>query len=230
MVATPCGFDSHLRHHPKKYTTTKLQEILNFISNTTTEIKILIKGYVKEEDNAEFASSTTTLIREGNLNIIVDPGMDRKLLLASLKKENLSPSKIDYVILTHYHLDHSLLAGIFENAKILDNSEIYSWNGKIESHKGKVPGADIEIINTPGHDMFHCSVLVKTKKLGKIAIVGDVFWWSNTEKQQTDKKSLMEHKDPYMKDEKKLLASRKKILKIADYIIPGHGKTFKVKK
>ena len=40
----------------------------------------------------------------------------------------------------------------------------------------------------------------------------------------------MNHKDPYMKNEKQLMESRNKILEIADYIIPGHGKMFKVEK
>lgn len=194
------------------------------------EVKVLIQGYAKEENGVEFASSTVTLIRGGDLNIIVDPGMNRKMLLESLKKEGLSPDKINYVILTHYHLDHSLLVGIFENAKILDNSDIYSWDGKIETHGGKVSGTDIEIIKTPGHDMFHCSVLVKTEEFGKIVIAGDVFWWADDEQQKTDRESLLEHKDPYMKNEEELVESRKKILEITDYIIPGHGKMFKVKK
>ena len=194
------------------------------------KIKILIEGYAKEENGSELASSTVTLIQESGLNIIVDPGINREMLLKALKKENISPDKVDYVILTHYHLDHSLLAGIFENAKILDDGEIYSWDGKIESHDGKVLGTDIEIIKTPGHDLFHCSVLVKTEKFGKVAIVGDVFWWKDQEKQEIDKKSLLEHKDPYLKDKKLLIKSRKKVLKIANYIIPGHGKMFKVLK
>ncbi len=194
------------------------------------KVKVLIQGYAREENNAEFASSTATLIKEGNLNIIVDPGMDRKLLLEALREENLSLDKINYVILTHYHLDHTLLTGIFENAKIMDNTDIFSWDGKIEAHKGKVPGTDINIISTPGHDMFHCSVLVQTKDLGKVAIVGDVFWWTDGQEQRTDKKSLMQHKDPYVKNEKELEESRRKILEIADYIIPGHGKMFKVRK
>jgi len=204
----------------------------NHISKLTTmaEIKILIEGYAKEENGTEFASSTTTLIKEGNLNIIVDPGMDRKLLLEALEKENLSTDKIDYVILTHYHLDHSLLAGIFENAKVLDNGEIYSWDGKIESHGGKIPETNIEIIKTPGHDMFHCSVLVETKEFGKVAIVGDVFWWRDNQKQKTDKESLMKHEDPYVKNKEQLTESRKRVLDIADYLIPGHGKIFKVQK
>jgi len=195
-----------------------------------SKVKILVKGYVREENGNEFASSTTTLIQENGLNIIVDPGMDRVLLLGALKKENLFPADINCVILTHYHLDHSLLTGIFENAKIMDDSEIYSWDGKIKSHEGKVPGTDIEIIKTPGHDMFHCSVLVKTKEFGKVAIVADVFWWSDEEEQKIDKESLMKHEDPYVKNKEQLMESRKKILEISDYIIPGHGEMFKVEK
>jgi glyoxylase-like metal-dependent hydrolase (beta-lactamase superfamily II) len=40
----------------------------------------------------------------------------------------------------------------------------------------------------------------------------------------------MNHRDPYVKDKEKLKESRKKILEIADYVIPGHGKMFKVEK
>ncbi|MFH1589716.1 MAG: MBL fold metallo-hydrolase, partial [archaeon] len=117
-----------------------------------TEVKVLIEGYAKEEEGYELASSTTTLIREGDMNIIVDPGMNKPLLLKALEQEHLSPTDINYVILTHTHLDHCLLAGIFENASILDNSEIYTFDGKISEHEGKVPGTNIEIIPTPGHD------------------------------------------------------------------------------
>lgn len=193
------------------------------------EVKVLIEGYAKEIKDGWTANSTVTLVKSNGKNIIVDPGMNRNLLLKALKKEKLSLDKIDYVILTHYHLDHSLLTGIFENAKILDNSDIYSFDGKIGNHGGKVPGTDIEIIRTPGHDMFHCSVLAKAK-IGKVAIVGDVFWWRDDQKQETDREGLMNHKDPYMKNKEELINSRKKILEIADYIIPGHGKMFKVKK
>ncbi|TRZ79827.1 MBL fold metallo-hydrolase [bacterium] len=194
------------------------------------KVKILIEGYAKEEDGTEFASSTATLIQEVDLNIIVDPGMNRELLLEALRKENLSPNKINYVILTHNHLDHSLLTGVFEKAKILDNEDIYSWDGKIESHGGKIPGTDIEIIKTPGHDIFHCSVLVQDENLGKVVIAGDVFWWEDSQEQKTDKESLIKLQDPYVKNEEDLINSRKKVLAFADYIIPGHGKPFKVEK
>ena len=164
------------------------------------------------------------------MNVIIDPGMDKEALLGSLAKEGLKTGDINFVIVTHTHLDHSLLAGIFENAKILDNSDIYSFDGKIGGHEGRVPNTDIEIIKTPGHDQFHCSVLVKTEDLGKVIIAGDVFWWTDEEEQKTDKQSLLKHEDPYVKDEKALKESRERILNLADWVIPGHAGMFKVKR
>jgi len=194
------------------------------------EVKILVQGYAKEKDGEEFASSATILILDKGVRVIVDPGMNRVALLESLAKEGLKPEEINFVILTHTHLDHSLLTGIFENAKIFDNSDTFSFDGQISGHDGKVPGTDIEIIKTPGHDQFHCSVLVETEDLGKVIIAGDVFWWADGEEQKTDRQSLLEHKDPYVKDEKALKQSREKVLELADYIIPGHGPMYKVNK
>ena len=194
------------------------------------EIKVLVEGYAREEGGVELASSTTTLIREGDLKIIVDPGMNKKLLLEALEKENLTTNDIDYVFLSHNHMDHILLAGIFENAKILDEDAIYSFNGTIKSHESKIPGTSIEIVKTPGHDQLHSTIFVDTKEFGKVAIAADVFWWADNEEQKTDKESLINREDPYVKDKEKLVESRKKLLEIADYIIPGHGKMFKVEK
>ncbi|MDD4290111.1 MAG: MBL fold metallo-hydrolase [Patescibacteria group bacterium] len=192
------------------------------------KLKILIQGYAKEIDGKEFASSSTVLINENNLNIVVDPGINRKELLKSLEKENLKVSDINFVILTHMHNDHSLLSGIFENAKILDNSDIISFDSNMYSHNGFIPNTNIKIIKTPGHDQFHASILVETEDLGSVVIAGDVFWWYDNEEQKIDLESLLNHKDPYVKNENQLKQSRKEILQIADYIIPGHGKIFKV--
>lgn len=195
-----------------------------------TQVKVLIPGYAREEAGVEQASSTTTLIRENSLNIIVDPGMNRLLLLKSLAAEDLQLQDIDYVILTHTHIDHCYLAGIFEQAKVLDNEAIFSDDGQIVPHDGQIPGTNIEIVNTPGHDQFHCSILVDTADLGKVAIAGDLFWWEDGETQETEIEDLINHDDPYMKDEAQLTESRRKILELADYIIPGHGAMFEITK
>ena len=39
------------------------------------EVKVLIEGYAREKENYELASSTTVLIKDKDLNVIVDPGM-----------------------------------------------------------------------------------------------------------------------------------------------------------
>jgi len=193
------------------------------------EVKVLIEGYAREENNEELATCTTTLVRNNDLNIIVDPGMNRKLLLEALKKEKLFPKDINYVFLSHYHFDHSLLTGIFENAKVLYTNDIYSFDGKINERVEGILGPGIEVIKTPGHNSDCRTMLVKTNK-GTIAICSDVFWWSDEQEQKIDKKSLIEHEDQFATDMKALKESRKKILEIADYIIPGHGKMFKVEK
>lgn len=193
------------------------------------EIKELIKGYAKEINGEEFASCSTTLIIDGENKIIVDPGTNRQLLLETLKKENLTPLEINIVLLTHTHIDHSLLVGMFENAQVYDDSSIYLMNSKAMEHNGLI-GDKIEIISTPGHDQFHMSVLVKDTIKGSVLIAGDVFWWWDTEEQKTDYISLLNKEDPYVKDEAQLMKSREKLLQIADYIIPGHGKPFFVKK
>ncbi len=191
-----------------------------------TEIKILIEGYAKEMKNGWTANSTVTLVKSNGKNIIVDPGWNRTKLLEALKKENLKTKDIDYVFLTHNHPDHVLLAGIFENAKIVDELYIY-FEEIITKHNGVIPGTDLKVIRTSGHMEEHCSLVVPTKQ-GTFVVAGDVFWWLDTEKQEVNVNKP--DNDPEHMNLQKLINSRKKILKLADYIIPGHGKMFKVKK
>jgi len=73
-------------------------------------------------------------------------------------------------------------------------------------------------MKTPGHSYDGITLFIKTKE-GIIAICGDIFWEKNSPKD-----------DPYAQDKEKLKESRKKILELADWIIPGHGKMWKVEK
>jgi len=192
------------------------------------EVKVLVKGYAKELKNGWLACSTSTLIKSNNKLILTDPGCNRKKLLEALNKEGLRTGDINFVFLTHGHIDHSLLAGIFENAKFITfEGLMYDKDLQLEL-KDNILGPDIEIIETPGHCIEHISLIVKTKK-GKYALSGDVFWWVEGEKQIIDiNKEDSAH--PAEVNMAKLKESRKKILKLADYIIPGHGDIYKVKK
>ncbi|MBI2103478.1 MBL fold metallo-hydrolase [Candidatus Woesebacteria bacterium] len=190
------------------------------------KVKILVKGYAKKFGKGWIATCNTTLIQTEKHNIIVDPGINKKLLLENLKKENLKISDIDYVFLTHYHPDHVFLAALFDKAKVFDGDIIYE-NDKETPYSGKLPDTDIEVILTPGHAHEHASLIVNTER-GTIVIAADVFWWSDQEIQKTKSAEiLISRKDPFTKDWQALKKSRKQVLKIADWIIPGHGKMFK---
>jgi len=191
------------------------------------EIKILIEGYAKKLAKGWVASSTTCLIIAENKKIITDPGCNRQKLLEALHKEGLTTNDIDYVFLSHCHPDHILLAGIFEKAKFItfDANLMYDKDLMLEFDK-HVLGKDIEIVETPGHVLEHLSLLVSTAK-GRVAIAGDVIWWIEGEKQlfNINQKDHTQAKGMNMGT---LIESRKKLLENADYIIPGHGKMFKV--
>jgi glyoxylase-like metal-dependent hydrolase (beta-lactamase superfamily II) len=190
-----------------------------------SEVKILVRGYAKPTGGSSYkASPTSTLIKDSGKLVLVDPGANKEKLLKALEKEKLSPKDIDIVFLTHYHPDHVLNIRLFPDKDIYDGSTIYSDDNEKEFSE-TIPGTKIKIISTPGHASEHVSLIVKTRE-GIVCVAGDLWWWMDTVKQKTDTKSLLSLKDPFVKDERALLNSRKRILKIADIIIPGHGKMF----
>jgi len=190
-------------------------------------VKILVNGYAKKIKNGWRASSTVCLIRSKGKKIITDPGCNRKKLLQALDDENIKTSQIDYVFLSHRHPDHILLASLFEKAKYItfDQGLLYDKDN-LNKFKNNILGDEIKIIKTPGHVNEHLSLIVNTEQ-GKIAIAGDAIWWPKGQIQKFNLRQ-MDYNQAVDMDTKKLINSRKKLLKQADYIIPGHGKKFKV--
>ena len=193
------------------------------------EVKVLVEGYAKPTGGGSYkASPATVLIKDSKKLILVDPGTNKIKLIAALKKEGIKLNDIDIIFLTHYHIDHLLNIRLFPNKDVYADCTIYRDDKEIE-FGDKIPGTNILVIPTPGHAHEHVSLLADTIK-GKICVAGDLWWWRDGVKQKLDRKSLLNLQDPFVKDKKALLASRKKILSLADYIIPGHGNMFKVQK
>jgi glyoxylase-like metal-dependent hydrolase (beta-lactamase superfamily II) len=191
-----------------------------------TTYNILIPGYATKTDTGWLASCTTTLIKDSGKTIIVDPGANKSLLLQQLKSESLKPEEIDSVFLTHFHPDHMLLTALFENAVIFDGETVYEKDLETE-YEGLLPGTTIRVMPTPGHAHEHTSLIMDTKQ-GKVVVAADLFWWTDDQEQiDDDKDELINRKDPFTKDWDALIDSRTKVLAIADWIIPGHGKIFK---
>jgi len=182
------------------------------------EVKVLIEGYTTADtaiNGEEKTCPTITLVRDGNLVIIVDPGVleSQQILIDKLKEEGLSINDVNIVFITHSHLDHYRNIGMFANAKTLEYFGL--WNGGSVEDWDSHFTENIQIIKTPGHNYDSLTFLVKTDK-GIIAICGDVFW-----------KEGFPENDAYATDIEELMISRKKVLEMADWVIPGHGKMFK---
>lgn len=189
------------------------------------KVKILLKGYFKwiGKFKAQFkASSTVSLIQDGKVNILVDTGNEEveKDLLRALKKEGLKADDIDFLIITHHHPDHVGNKHLFKKAIKTDYLTSYKKGSFLVDFdivtKGKnIITENVSVIQTPGHSLDGATVLVNTDK-GIIAICGDLFVTK-----QKDINLVIANRREYNK-------SKKKVLKKADYVIPGHGGMFKV--
>ncbi len=186
------------------------------------EVKILVEGYTnadsKETGNEEKTCPTITLVRDKNIVMVVDPGIleNQQILINKLRENNLTVNDVNIVCITHSHIDHYRNIGMFPEAKTLEYFGLWG-KGTVEEWREQFTD-DIRILKTPGHDYTGITLLIKTGE-GIVAVCGDVFW----------KKGSPED-DPYASDPEKLKESRKKVLEIADWIVPGHGNIYRVKK
>jgi glyoxylase-like metal-dependent hydrolase (beta-lactamase superfamily II) len=189
------------------------------------ELKIIIQGYAQKEASGRYnATSATVLVRSRGKLVLVDPGMNPNELKVAFDTENLKIDDIDIVVVSHSHPDHTRNRRLFDKAKFLDLFSLYQ-TGKDSSGNVYIPETNIEVVHTPGHVDKHFSLLIDTTG-GKYAIAGDVFWWEDNEEQKLDVPSLIGHVDPVAKDQAVLQNTRKKLLDMADSIIPGHGRVF----
>ena len=178
----------------------------------TAEVKVLIEGDTAAD------TATVSLIRDGELVMVVDPGLlkSQQLLTDALAKENLTVDDVDIVCITHSHIDHYRNIGMFPNAKVLEFFGL--WGGKVMEHWSENFTSNIQILHTPGHDYTSITLFVNTKD-GVVAICGDVFWKENYPEDP--------HDDVFASNPEKLKESRTTVLKMADWIIPGHAGIYK---
>lgn len=189
------------------------------------EVKILIQGFTNAdsvgETGEERTQPTITLVRDEGLIIVVDPGVmrNRQMMIDALAKEDLKLEDVNMVFITHSHIDHYRNVGMFPNAKVLDfyglwdEDTVEEWNESFTTN--------IQILRTPGHDYTGLTFFVNTA-VGVVAICGDIFWRDNYPERPQD--------DEFASDSDKLAESRKEVLKMADWIVPGHGGMYRSEK
>jgi glyoxylase-like metal-dependent hydrolase (beta-lactamase superfamily II) len=196
------------------------------------KLKLLVEGWANFNSEIWEDYASVVYIENNNHRIIFDPGSSREKLLSALKENQINVNDITHVVLSHRHLDHTLLMGIFPKAKIVTEKYLHDGTKIYEYHKN-IFGKAVEIVNLSGHTKSDLCLLVTTTE-GKYALSGDLFWWNFDEVQEKDIDGLAGHQDRFALkrkiSESLLEDSRRKILSLADFVIPGHGKIFSVPK
>ena len=85
----------------------------------SARVHILQDGYAREEEDGEHVGSTVTLITDGDVAVVVDPGMvaSRDALLAALAVHDVAPQAVTDVVFSHHHPDHTVNAALFPAAQ-----------------------------------------------------------------------------------------------------------------
>jgi glyoxylase-like metal-dependent hydrolase (beta-lactamase superfamily II) len=183
----------------------------------SARVHILHEGYVREDDDGEHVGSTVTLITDGEVVVVVDPGMvsSREALLAALAEHGVTPQAVTDVVFSHHHPDHTINAALFPDARIHDHWAVYDgdlWQSK--DADGAHLSPSIRLMATPGHTEQDISTIADTAEGSYVCTHA---WWSAGGPAD----------DPFSPDQARLSASREQILGIATVIIPGHGPSFR---
>jgi glyoxylase-like metal-dependent hydrolase (beta-lactamase superfamily II) len=176
------------------------------------EFRVLFTGYV-----GDHTASTVSFVRDGNVRVIIDPGMvpDPAAILGPLRELVDSPDEITDVIFSHHHPDHTLNAALFPKARFHDFWAIYrgdAWEWRAAEGYALTPS--IRLWQTPGHTPQDITTTVMTSEE---TVAFTHLWWSASGPPE----------DPYASDPAALHRSRARVLETAGLIVPGHGAPFK---
>ncbi|MDA0638358.1 MBL fold metallo-hydrolase [Nonomuraea sp. MCN248] len=160
-------------------------------------------------------ASTVSYVEDGDVRLVIDPGMvrSRSLILDPLSALGVAPDHITDVVFSHHHPDHTLNAALFPNARFHDHWAIYrddQWTWRDAEGYQLSPG--ITLIRTPGHTNEDITTLVGTSD----GVVAYTHVWNNA----------TSHGDRHAVDMDALHAARERVLAVADIIVPGHGPAF----
>jgi glyoxylase-like metal-dependent hydrolase (beta-lactamase superfamily II) len=178
----------------------------------SARIDVLLEGSLEPT-----VRSTCTLVRDGELVAVIDPGLapSQAAILDPLSALGVAAEDVTAVILSHHHPDHTINAALFPAAAVHDHWAVYrgdDWESR--ECEGAEASASVRLIRTPGHSAEDLSTLIGTPD--GIAVATHLWWTADGPAD-----------DPYAPDRELLRRSRERVLGLADLIIPGHGAPFR---
>ena len=197
-----------------------------------TKVIVLQQGYCKANNDAStFEADCSVSLILGNFSpILVDTSgpCNGKKLVSNINEVGYKCEDIATVVCTHGHSDHVGNLNLFPHSKFIVGFDVFHDN-IYESFDFKSENAiyplndDVYVIATPGHTNADVSVVVDNTNCGTVVVAGDIFENENDMEDSSMWQSLSENVEMQEK-------SRNRIISLADYIIPGHGKMFQVTK
>ncbi|KAI4898652.1 hypothetical protein NFI96_025949, partial [Prochilodus magdalenae] len=209
---------------PVSITRRECAELCAGIQGDPYSVSVLKEGYCIAQPDGTFRADGTITLVTGPKTILVDTGgpWDRDLLISKLKERNLSPADVTVVVGTHGHSDHIGNLNLFPEATVVVGCDISEGDRYLPNQlaDGQPYHIDdhVSVIPTPGHTGRDVSLLVKGTSVGTVLVAGDLFECC------TDEDSWRElSENPELQE-----VGRRKALREADVIIPGHGCLFRV--
>ncbi|XP_027563038.1 metallo-beta-lactamase domain-containing protein 1 [Neopelma chrysocephalum] len=190
-------------------------------------VRVLRVGYNRPQpDGSVLADGSVTLVSGGPVTALVDTGgpWDAPLLPALLGAHGVTPRDVTHLVVTHGHSDHAGNLNLFPRATTLVGFDLSRGEGVYLPH-GLAQGVPLpldppflEVLPTPGHVRAHVSLVARGTSLGTVVVAGDLF---EREGDEGEWGALSE-------DPREQRRSRRRVVAVADVIVPGHGPPFRV--
>ena len=177
-------------------------------------LDVLFEGYGNESGVA----GTVSLLRDGDVTAIVDPGMvpSRASILDPLAALGVTPEQVTDIILSHHHPDHTMNIALFPEVTVHDHWATYrndQWTSRPAEGVQLSPG--ITLLETPGHTPQDITTLVETDD--GVAALTHLWVWQDSPGSglDVDPQAVEEH--------------RARVVERATLVIPGHGAPFRLR-
>jgi glyoxylase-like metal-dependent hydrolase (beta-lactamase superfamily II) len=206
-------------------------------------MRVICEGFPGKMANGYMGWSSVVLVEQREKKILFDTGgIDKRVdLCPDLLAAGAHPEEIDYLVISHFHLDHIYNYDYFPNAEIILHSDELAYARKGEDpwqphhllapvektgrlrcvRGGETLASGISVIHLPGHTPGCMGLVLEDPALPLTVLAGDAI------------KTIAEMatgKAPMTSAPEQTYASVKKVRSFARQVVPGHDRLLVLEK